>query len=64
MVTQKNFSMKNVSPFLIQAAKYTGISYSTAKKIFTSFRSTLKPALTKMVTNLNKISLLNQASYV
>jgi hypothetical protein len=38
LVTQKNFSMKNVISLLTQASKSVGISYSTAKKIFTSFR--------------------------
>ncbi len=47
MVTKKNFSMKNVLSFFIQAAKIVGISYSTAKKIFTYFRLSLKACFTK-----------------
>lgn len=47
MVTQKNFSMKNVIFPLTQAAKTAGISYSTAKKIFTNFRLTLKAVTSK-----------------
>lgn len=50
MVTQKNFSMKNVIIFLFQAAKLAGISYSTAKKIFTSFRMNLKISITKKIS--------------
>lgn len=50
MVTQKNFSMKNVLICLSQAAKLAGISYSTAKKIFTHFRITLKTNITKRST--------------
>lgn len=50
MVTQKNFSMKNVIIFLFQAAKISGISYSTAKKIFTSFRTSLKATTPKRIS--------------
>jgi hypothetical protein len=49
MVTQKNFSMKNVIPSFIQAAKLAEISYSTAKKIFTNFRFTLKSVSAKKI---------------
>ena len=50
MVTQKNFSMKNVIPFFTQASKVAGISYSTAKKIFTNFRLTLKTLASKKIS--------------
>jgi len=47
MVTQRNFSMKNVYCFVIKASRIVGISYSTAKKIFAYFRSSLKTSETK-----------------
>jgi len=42
LITQQNLNMKEVSPFLTQAAKRANISYSTAKKVFAKFRRSLK----------------------
>jgi hypothetical protein len=63
MVTQKNFSMKNVIPSFIQAAKFSGISYSTAKKIFTNFRSTLKFVPTYKIPSQTDQNSMKTASF-
>ncbi len=63
MVTQKNFSMKNVIPSFIQAAKLAEISYSTAKKIFTNFRSTLKTVPTSRISSQTDRNNMKTASF-
>jgi hypothetical protein len=37
--------MKDVKNHLIQAAKFVKVSYSTAKKVFTKFRQSLRESL-------------------
>jgi hypothetical protein len=63
MVTQKNLSMKNVIPSFTQAARLAGISYSTAKKIFTNFRTTLKSVPTYRIPSQTDRNNMKTASF-